>query len=62
VYVVTIFVEGLNMIQYVEKRHYQSARVNFTKWLLRCIRDKRGLAKETEMEEAPLKYTTFDRV
>jgi hypothetical protein len=34
----------------------------FTKWLLRCIRDKAGLAKETEIEEAPLKYTKFDRV
>jgi hypothetical protein len=58
-----MFAECLNMRQYDERRHYQSARVSLTKWLLRRIIDKWGLAKETEIEEyAPLKYTTFDRV
>jgi hypothetical protein len=61
--VVTMFDEGLNMIQYDERRHYQSVRVSLAKWLLRCIRDKGGIAKETETEEdAPFKYTKFDRV
>jgi hypothetical protein len=61
--VVTIFAEGLNMRKYDERRHYQSVRVSLTKWLLRRIRDKGGLFKETEIEEdAPLKYTKFDRV
>jgi hypothetical protein len=51
------------MIKYDEIIHYQSARVNLTKWLLRRIRYKGGMAKETETEEdAPLKYTKFDRV
>jgi hypothetical protein len=43
--VVTMFAEGLNTIQYDEIRHYQSVRVSLTKWLLRRIRDKEGLAK-----------------
>jgi hypothetical protein len=61
---VTMFAEGLNMRQYYdERRHYQSVRVSLTKWLLGRIRDKGGLAKETEIEEDdPLKYTKFDRV
>jgi hypothetical protein len=37
--VVTTFAEGLNMQKYVERRHYQSARVKLTKCLLRHIRD-----------------------
>jgi hypothetical protein len=58
-----MFAEGLNMRQYDERRHYQSVRVSLTKWLLGRIRDKEGLVKETEIEEdAPLKYTKFDRV
>jgi hypothetical protein len=57
-----MFAGGLNMRQYDERRHYHRARVNLTKWLLRRIRNKGGLAKETEIEEAPLKYTKFDRV
>jgi hypothetical protein len=51
-----MFAGGLNMIQYDERRHYQSVRLSLTKWLLMHIRDKGGLAKETEIEEdAPLK-------
>jgi hypothetical protein len=59
---VTIFSEGLNMRQYDERRHYEIARVNLTKWFLRRIRDKGGIAKETEIEEdAPSMFTKFDR-
>jgi hypothetical protein len=57
-----MFAEGLNMRQYDERRHHQSARVKLTNWLLRCIRDKGGIDKETEIEEALLKYTNCDRV
>jgi hypothetical protein len=32
---------------YDERRHYQDATVNLTKWLLRRIRDKGGLVAET---------------
>jgi hypothetical protein len=61
--VVTMFSEGLNMRQYDERRHYQSVRVNLTTRLLRRIIDKGGFDKETEIEEdAPFKYTKFDRV
>jgi hypothetical protein len=59
---VIMFAEGLNMIQHDKRRHYQSARVNLTKWLLGRIKDKGVLSKETGIEEAPLKYTKFDRV
>jgi hypothetical protein len=48
---VIMFAEGLNMRQYDERRHYQIVRVNLTKWLLRRIRYKGGIAKETEIEE-----------
>jgi hypothetical protein len=58
-----MFAEGLNIRQYDEIIHYQSVRVSLTKWRLGFIRDKGGLAKEIEIEEdAPLKYTKFDRV
>jgi hypothetical protein len=58
-----MFAEGLNTRKYDERRQYQSARVNLTKWLLRHNRDKGGLAKETEIkEDATLTYTKFDRV
>jgi hypothetical protein len=58
-----MFSEDLNMRQYDERRHYQSARVSLTNWLLGRIRDKGVLAKETEIKkDAPLKYTKLDRV
>jgi hypothetical protein len=44
--VVTMFAEGLSMIQSDEIRHYHSAIVNLTEWLLGRTRDKWGLAKE----------------
>jgi hypothetical protein len=56
-----MFAEGLNIRQYYERRHYQSARVSLTKWLLGRIRDEEGLVKEIE-EDAPLKCTKFDSV
>jgi hypothetical protein len=51
-----MFAEGLNMRQYYDEiRHYQSTIVNRTKWLLMRIIYKGGHAKETEIEESPLK-------
>jgi hypothetical protein len=47
--VFTMFAEGLKMRKYYERRHYQSVRVSITKWLLRRIRDKGGLAEEREI-------------
>jgi hypothetical protein len=45
----TMFAEGLNMRQYDERKYYQSFIVSLTKWLLRRIRDKNVLVKETEI-------------
>jgi hypothetical protein len=61
-YDVTIFDGDLNMRQFDEIKYCHSARINLTKWLLGRISNKWGLAKETEIEEAPLKYTKFDMV
>jgi hypothetical protein len=57
--VVTMFAEGLSIRQYDQRKQFQSARVKLTRWLLRRIWDKEGLAKEIEIGEAPLKYTNF---
>jgi hypothetical protein len=45
---VKTIVKGLHMIQYNEKTNYQNVRANLTKWFVRCIIDKRVLAKEIE--------------